>query len=74
MFPGDAPQSGAESLLLFWAFWLGQAVGGAVLADDPAGAALGDPETLSQGLDGPAAAFRGQKFPVMMTRALVDVA
>jgi hypothetical protein len=40
-----------------------QALGGAVLAGDATGPALGDPEAFRQGHDDPTSALRGQKFP-----------
>jgi hypothetical protein len=57
---GDLAQTVTE-LVLLGSRGLGTAaLGGAVLAHQRTGSALGDPETLGQGHHGPPAALRGQ--------------
>ena len=63
MLAGDPAEAGSQPQLLVRTYQQRTALGGAVLAGDPAGAALGDPEAGLQVPDGPAAALRGQKFP-----------
>jgi hypothetical protein len=63
MLTGDAAQPGPQPRLLARTDRHRSALGGAMLAGDPAGATLGHPEAGLQVPDGPAALLRGQKFP-----------
>jgi hypothetical protein len=63
MGPGDLAQTLAELILgdVNDTLWI--PLCGAVLAHQVAGTTLGHPESLAQDHDGPATAFRAQKFP-----------
>jgi len=56
---GEGPQEGPQRQLLVGRRGRAEALGGARLADDQAGAPLGDPELLAEGDDGPLPAVRG---------------
>ena len=64
MGPGNLAQTWAELILANVNDTLSIPLGGAVLAHQLAGTTLGHPESLAQDRDGPATAFRAQKFPV----------
>src|SRR5512133_3760838 len=63
MGPGQLAQPVTQPHLVVRPHWSRATLGGAVLAGDAAGAALGDPEAGLQVPHGPAAALRDQKFP-----------
>ena len=56
---GRLPEEGPKRELVVTRDGGREALGGPGLADDPAGPALGDPELLTEGPDGPPAAVRG---------------
>ena len=59
----DLPEASAQLGLLDIDDLAAMALGAAVLAHNPAGKALGNPETGQQGHNSPAAPLRAQKFP-----------
>ena len=63
MLAGDPAQTGPQPPLLVRTCQHRPALGGAMLAGDPARATLGHPEAGLQVPNGPAAPLRGQKFP-----------
>ena len=63
MLAGEATQTSPQPRLLVQAHHHRPALGGAMLAGDPARATLGHPEASLQMPNGPAAPLRGQKFP-----------
>ncbi len=68
MAPGDLAQAAADLVLLGRTSPSGEALGGAVLAGDPTGPALGDPQALDEHHHCSPSALRGQKFPVTRWR------
>jgi hypothetical protein len=62
MLAGDPAETGPQPLLVC-TYQHRTALGGAMLAGDPARATLGHPEAGLQVPNGPAAPLRGQKFP-----------
>jgi hypothetical protein len=63
---GDLPQPPTHLLLLDRSRPGREPLRGAVLADDPAGVAFGDPEAIDEHDHRSPATLRGQKFPVMI--------
>jgi hypothetical protein len=63
MLAGDPAQPGPQPRLLARRDRHRSALGGAMLAGDPARATLGHPEAGLQVANGPAAPLRGWKFP-----------
>ena len=63
MLASDPAETGSQPHLLVRTCQQRTALGGAMLAGDPARATLGHPEAGLQVPNGPAAPLRGQKFP-----------
>ncbi len=59
----EVPQQGPQGQLVVGRNRAAEALGGAGLADHPAGPSFGHPEPLPEDHHGPPAAVRGQKFP-----------